>query len=377
MVEIFLDDTQIEIAFMCQFLLSVHRFYCISFFLAINRILAVVFIVTLFISNWILLESCLPLRMTLENPPLGAPTLFSNLIDRWISVFTAHMIRFTHFVEIKRFWFWMGILQIVPILVSVVVVIITSAILDSKGELVESSDEFENKTKTLNLTACANLTLQSNSDAVNSFGNFLFEAHSKVNNYVVKFNDIFVSVHFVAISIYLYIAIAAVFSLYLKTFNLYDEQFPVQTAFDFWRHLLQVEWKNKFMVKKFMVLTLVPDLKFLQILFQHRIRYICVGLRKENYWDFLVAQLLTNDPDVPTMSFEEIKGSYANHQLRYEFESFRVTCRTVAGNDEEFMRLVVKFYQDFENQMKNMTSYRISKTFSILGLPLRKEEGDG
>ena len=266
----------------------------------------------------------------------------------------------------------MGLLQLVPILVSVIVVTITSGILYSRNELVESSDEASNKTST-----CSNLTLQTNIAAVNSFGKFVFEAHSRVNNYFVTFKDIFGSAHFLAISIYLYIAITAIYSLYLKTFNLHDEQFPVQTAFDFWRHLLQVEWKNKLMVKKFMVVTLVPDLKFQQILFQNRIRYFCGGLTKENYWDFLVSQLLANDPDVPTRSFEEIKDSYANHQLRYEFESFRVTCRTVAGDDEEFMRLVSKFYQDFEKQMKNMTSYRIAKTFSILGLPLQKEPGDG
>ena len=316
--------------------------------------------------------------MTLENPPLGAPTFFSDLIDRWINIFTVHMIRFTsfstHSVKIRsvRFSLWMGLLQLVPILVSVIVVTITSGILYSRNELVESSDEASNKTST-----CSNLTLQTNIAAVNSFGKFVFEAHSRVNNYFVTFKDIFGSAHFLAISIYLYIAITAIYSLYLKTFNLHDEQFPVQTAFDFWRHLLQVEWKNKLMVKKFMVVTLVPDLKFQQILFQNRIRYFCGGLTKENYWDFLVSQLLANDPDVPTRSFEEIKDSYANHQLRYEFESFRVTCRTVAGDDEEFMRLVSKFYQDFEKQMKNMTSYRIAKTFSILGLPLQKEPGDG
>jgi hypothetical protein len=368
--------------------------------MAASDALAVIYILTIFLTQWVMLQ-WFPtvMRLNYENPPYGLHTIWSDMLDQWINIFSNHRTKLNWVSKRKfqicgnRFRMPLSLMQIIPFLTSMTVVFTLVHYLgDNLGSFqIFSSLRRFNPDEVVDCSQYNDTLISHLPSWAEFFEKYAFQVQSNAANRFKDFKEVFGVFHFLPFSFYFYLLWSTMYNMYLNWYGLMDHLFPVVHGHQMWRSMIQAILDNTISsetdfdtrvrqqqqaIRELMILTSVRNDYDFYGLYD---KFKCTPCCRKPY-DSAMSKMYSASVNSSNYSRQEILGrlhcdAFMKHPMNLDFTHIIDLCR---ANDDD-LRVFWTFFAArnenplfncFDNQMRDLTSHRAKTTFEILGIPL-------
>lgn len=226
---------------------------------------------------------------------------------------------------------------------------------------------------------CARMSKNSSNSFVRKIGSALSLLHHSVERNNPSFNDIFGSGNFAGLTLYMYACVSLVYICYLSYFPVDQDFFPIRIAYIYWKQLIGKalakpnRQERLKLCRRIMTLT---SLDWCQFIALRKWKWIdsffcCNGVYKyflKNRRLEIVNGLSETGP-VLQNKLADCHFHFRNHAMKEEFRKMFELMKGDEENEKLFLYFVVKFDQN----LTELTSYRIKSMFKFLDIVLDPE----